>query len=67
MANPGDAGTFDFWLTDRWYWQTVPAKSDSGTFDFWLTDRVWLVADYIAPAAVSPTPVFMRAPMWGRF
>lgn len=59
MANPQNPGTFDYWITDRLTFATLPPKTgDTGTFDQWLTDRVTF-ADYVEAAAVTAgIPVF---------
>lgn len=55
MANPADPGTFDYWITDRLTFVTVPPKSgNTGTFDQWITDRQTF-EDYVATAAVAAT------------
>lgn len=42
MANPGDPGTFDLWITNRNTFQTIPPRSgDTGDFDRWITDRIY--------------------------
>ncbi len=55
MANPGDTGTFDLWITGRISFATAPPRVDNtGTFDLWLTDRIsW--EDYVATAVVDIT------------
>ena len=41
MANPKDTGSFDFWITNRIFFDVVKGKSGgTGDFDHWLTDRI---------------------------
>lgn len=41
MANPKDSGTFDYWITDRIGFKSVPPRSgNTGDFEKWITDRI---------------------------
>lgn len=53
MANPKDPGTFDYWITDRLTFSTLPPKSgNTGTFDYWIADRQYFL-DYVETEAVT--------------
>lgn len=42
MANPKDSGTFDYWITNRITFESIPPKSvNTGTFDSWITNRLY--------------------------
>jgi len=50
MANPQDTGTFDYWLTGRISFATIPPRTgNTGTFDDWPADRVYF-HDYVEAA-----------------
>lgn len=62
MANPANPGTFDYWITDRTTFVTLPPKaSETGTFDRWLTDRLAFASYVEAASTQSVIPVFMAS------
>ena len=59
MANPKDSGTFDYWITDRITFATIPPKSgDTGTFDKWITDRIYW-RDYVEAVVAAVRRIFI--------
>ena len=63
MVNPGDSGTFEFWITDQIRPDVaIPKSGNTGHFETWITDQIWLQiyteAEGVAVAKGDDWPTF---------